>query len=315
MRFEGVRALARLLLFAGGGLVVIALLGGAADVTPATADPFARTSSFRQVIAPDAEVQPNSSTIVDRLAGEGKVVANLNDFGVPIFTARADTPTYLVTCTVKRWGVCPFAGLRVPVPSQARAQSGSDGAMVVIDEAAGKIYEFWQASRTATGWQTSFGAINDLYGSGWGGASTGSGASRLAGVVRVDELRDGTIDHALSLQSDNVCQDRFVAPALKTDGDSLRADCVPMGTRLRLDPAFNVDTYPGLSAGERAVARALQTYGGVIMDKGSARLSISFELASDSTTDFVGNVYTCAGFQWDYHDINPIPWTRLQILK
>ena len=308
----------RLLVLAGAGLVALAVAVGGESTTPepaAAAEPFASTSVFRQVIAPDAELRPSSSTIVERLTGDGGVVANLREFAIPIFTARTDTPTYRVECTVARWGACPFTGVRSPIPRHARPQSGSDGAMVVVDEDAGSSYEFWQASRTGSGWQTSFGAINDLDGSGWGGASTGSGASRLAGVVRVDEIRDGVIGHALAVQSNNVCEQRFVSPALKTDGDSTRADCVPMGTRLRLDPSWNVDVQPGITAGERAVAHALQTYGAVVMDKGSARLSISFELEPDATPDSLGEVYSRAGFRWDYDGMDAIAWNRLQVLR
>ncbi len=43
----------------------------------------------------------------------------------------------------------------------------------------------------------------------------------------------------------------FRPPALKTDGDSRRADCLPEGARLQLDPALDLGSLPGLTPGER----------------------------------------------------------------
>lgn len=282
---------------------------------PTANDPFAPTSPWRQTIPTDALLHPSSASMVAGVTGSGKVYANLFEFGIPIFSASSGTPTYGVGCTVTWWGPCPFAGVQTPIPDGSRPHTGSDGAMVVVDETTRKVFEFWQAARTGTGWQTSFGAINDLDGSGWGGAGTGSGASRLGGVIRVDEIKNGVIPHALAMQSANVCKDWFVPPAAKTDGESTRADCLPEGTRLRLDPTFNVETASSLSAGQRAVVRALQTYGAVVMDKGSAPLSLSFEAERDATSNTLGAVYSGAGFRWDYDGLETIPWNRLQVLR
>ena len=286
-----------------------------AATASSASNPFAVSSPWRRAIKPDARLNPAGSTMVARVTGSGKVYANLREFAIPVYTAPPGTPTYTVACTVTWWGPCPFAGIATPIPSGARPSTGSDSSMVVVDENAGKIYELWQVARTATGWQTSFGAVNDLSGSGWGGAGTGSGASRLAGVVRVDEIKSGLIRHAVAMQSNNVCKDRFVAPAVKTDGTSTRADCLPEGTRLRLDPSFDVAAAAGLTAGERTVARALKTYGGVIVDKGGAGLSLSFELDKGASVNSIGAVYTRAGFRWDYDGMDSIPWNRLQVLQ
>jgi len=164
------------------------------------------------------------------------------------------------------------------------------------------------------GWVTSFGAITPLAGSGWGGAATGAGASRVAGVVRVAEIERGEIEHALVLQSDNTCARMYRAPAIKTDGRSARPDCVPQGSRLRLDPALDLDAL-GLPAAHLAVARAMQRYGGYVVDRGGSPLSISFELAPDADGIYPGSVYRQAGLDWDYDGLEQIPWDRLQLLE
>ncbi|WP_440220137.1 hypothetical protein [Dietzia sp. MNB45] len=295
--------------------VVAAMWAGSEPAHRATAaEPFAPDSPFRTPVPADARVDPASDLVTAHLTGEGRVYAGLVEFGIPVYTATADTPRYRVQCLRTQWGPCPFDGVDTPIPDGARPHTGSDGAMVVVDEGAQLSYEFWQAARTVPGWVTSFGAINPLAGSGWGGAATGAGASRLAGVVRVAEIERGEIEHALVLQSDNTCARMYRAPAIKTDGRSDRPDCVPQGSRLRLDPALDLDAL-GLPAAHLAVARAMQRYGGYVVDRGGSPLSISFELAPDADGIYPGAVYRQAGLDWDYDGLEQIPWDRLQLLE
>lgn len=274
--------------------------------------PFSADSPFRTKIPENAEVDANSVAMIGT-ASQGGLYANLVEFAIPIYHAAADTPRYTVGCTGRSWGRCPFDGYQVPIPDGARPHTGSDGAMVVIDKSAGKVFEFWRAQRTGNTWTANFGAINNLDGSGWGGAATGSGASRLAGVIQMAEIARGEITHALAIQSDNVCANVFRAPAIKTDGTSLRSDCIPEGARIRLDPAVNLDSLT-LAPAARAVARALQIYGGYVIDRGGAPLSVSFELDPTAGNDSIGSVYQQAGLRWDYDNLPGVPWNRLQVL-
>ncbi len=292
----------------------VAGCAGPTSPADAAAEPFAANSPWRTELNPAAALDSNSSAMVNQAARRDALNANLDQYGIPIYDADASTPRHAVTCTVTAWGRCPFTGVQVPIPTGATPQSGSDGAMAVIDRSAGKVYEFWQARHVGAEWVTSFGAINSLYGSGWGGASTGSGASRLAGVIRVSEIRSRVIPHALALQSDNVCAGVFRRPAIKTDGKSIRPDCVPAGARLRLDPRLDLRTLK-LTAAERAVAQALQTYGAYVIDIGGAPLSVSFERDPAAPGAGIGSTYTAAGLRWDYDDLGGIPWHRLQVLQ
>jgi hypothetical protein len=187
--------------------------------------------------------------------------------------------------------------------------------MTVVNTGTNTVDEYWQAQKSGTGWRTTWGAVNSLTGSGWGGSSTGSGASRLGGVVRVSEIQAGLIDHALVMQSDSVCKGTYRAPAIKTDGDSTRSDCVPEGTRLQLDPSINVAAISGMTPGERTVARALQVYGAYVIDRANTSLGISFELAPDGSWTTPGSVYKAAGFNWDYYGMPHVPWSKLRVLK
>ncbi|WP_246833313.1 hypothetical protein [Williamsia sp. 1138] len=278
------------------------------------ANPFATNSPFNTTIAGNAQIDPASQAMIARATRDGRVYASTLEFGIPIYGADRRTPRYTVNCTITYWGPCPFAGKQVPIPNGARPHSGSDGAMVVVDQGDNKIYEFWQARNSGGKWTASFGAVNPLNGSGWGGASTGSGASRLGGVVRIAEIERGSIQHALVVQSDNICARIFRSPAIKTDGNSTRADCLPEGARLRLDPTLNLNTLQ-LTPGERTVARALQQYGAYVIDIGGSPLSMSFELDTRAPAGSIGQVYERAGFRWDYDGMSAIPWKRLQVIR
>lgn len=275
--------------------------------------PFEASSLWRQPIADKPELDAMSAQMIAAVQPKRALYANLIEFGIPIYSANADTPTHTVKCTEKSYGLCPFAGWPVPIPDGAQANSGSDGVLVSVDEGAGVIYEFWRAKKEGESWSTSFAAVNSLRGSGWGGAATGSGASRLAGVIRLQEIAAGNIPHALALQSDNACP-TFRAPALKSDGYSDQEDCLPEGARVQLDPALDLSKL-GLSKGAMAVATAMQRYGGYVMDVAATPLSVSFELDTHAARGTLGQTYTDAGFRWDYDAMERIPWEKLRVLK
>jgi hypothetical protein len=287
--------------------------------TEDTSSPFAPDSPFRTPVTDTATVATNSAAIIRRVAADG-LHSNLVEFGIPIYEADATTPHHRVRCTVTDWGPCPFDKYDVPIPDDARPHIGSDGAMVVIDRSSGQVFEFWQASRKDDRWTASFGAVTDLAGSGWvnsdrsEGHATGSGASRLAGVVRLSEIENRDIPHALALQSKFACAKVFVAPAIKTDGKYREADCVPEGALIRLDPALDLNAL-ALTPAVRTVARAMQAYGAYVIDTSSAPLGVSFELDPTATRDFIGGIYEQAGLRWDADDsLRGVPLDRLQVI-
>jgi len=226
-----------------------------------------------------------------------------------VYVADSTTPRVHVTCTAP-WGTCGLSQQLVPIPASAQPSPGSDGAMVVIDPAAGKSYEFWQAQRTASGWSASWGGVVDLNGTGTPGSAVGAGVSRLAGVVRAQEMADGRIDHALVFSTAASCQGVFRYPATKTDASTSGPGCIPEGTRVQLDPSIDVAAIPGITPGEVTIARALQKYGAYAVDTGGAAMAFPFERAASAGLD----PYTSAGLSWDYFKMSHIPWGRVRVL-
>lgn len=293
---------------AAGGVVACAH-----DPAPGQgANLFAPNSPWRQSIPANPAIDPNSAAMIASVQPTAGLFANMVQYGIPIYPVDAGTPTHSVTCSQPNYGICPFAGWPVPIPVGAEPNSGSDGVMVTVDEATGISYEFWRAVKRGDEWSTSFAAVNSIRGSGWGGAATGSGASRLAGVIRMSEIKAGRIEHALALQTNNACS-TFRAPALKSDGTSTRSDCIPEGTRLQLDPALDLQSLK-LTPGELAVATAMQRYGGYVMDVAASPLTMSFERDTGAGPNDIGKTYQEAGFRWDYDAMEHVPWRELRAL-
>jgi hypothetical protein len=287
---------------------------GAVTIVP----PFSSASAFNEPIGHDATIDPDSRGMVSRIARSTSQVANLVEFGIPVYRADARTPRSAVRCT-EPWGTCaPEAASPVPIPTRARPNHGSDGAMVVIDEAGRRSYEYWRAVHSGNGtWSASWASINSLDGSGAGSGGSGSGVSRIAGMVTVAEAShpETPIRHALAVSTKFACSGQFRYPATKTDGAFPDQTCLPEGARLQLDPAVNVDKIPGITLGEAMIARTLQQYGAYVVDQGGAALAFLFELAPDaSNKGYPGAVYVADGFTGDYFGLHKVPWTRLRVL-
>ena len=126
-------------------------------------------------------------------------------------------------------------------------------------------------------WFTGFGAITNLRGSGvsqpWNeveqpnlaASALASGFPLTAGLIRVEEIKAGRIPHALMFAYPGAMTDGFVSPAstalpVAENVDAAPQTGMPLGARIQLDPAFDVDA-SDLSREGKIVARALQEYG------------------------------------------------------
>ncbi|MGY1846860.1 MULTISPECIES: hypothetical protein [unclassified Blastococcus] len=279
---------------------------------------FGEDSPWNTPVPDDPALDEDSEEMIAALVEDGGAVALLDEYAVPVYEATEDTPFVEVRCT-QDWGDCPLEDQPVPIPADAEASSGSDGAMVVIDHEAGRVYDFWQAERADDGaWTASWGTHASLDGDGIGGesggaagGSTGAGINLLAGLVRLEEIREGEIAHALAFASDLSCPGEYRYPATKTDGHAESGTCLPQGARLQLDPSIDVESIPGITAGEVAVAKALQTYGGYLRDSSEAALAVAFERAPEGEEAYA----EIAEFPWDFYRMAHIPWDRLRVLE
>lgn len=157
-----------------------------------------------------------------------------------------------------------------PIPARPQIEAGSDRHMLIVDRGNCKLYELFAARHTSTGWHAGSGAIwslesDHLRPDGWTSADA-AGLPILPGLVRHSEVKAGLIDHALRFTAPRTCAGH-IYPARHDAGSGSCAKLPPMGLRIRLKASFDVSTLPRPA---RVIAIALQRYGMILADNGSA---------------------------------------------
>ena len=272
---------------------------------------FNDSSPLNTPIAADATLHPDSARLVQALverAAEGVVLAT-TEWTYPVFRADATTPRYDVRLTAA-WSEFGLL-LDMPIPDAAIPDPQDDAHLTVIDLDEGWVYDLWQARQTEDGWEASWGNRIALDSDGiypLGLSARGSGFSTLLGVIWPHELAAGRIEHALVFSTLPNREGLCVAPATESDGRSDDPLTLPEGSRLRLDPALDLDTL-NLTPWERTIARALQEYGMVLVDNVSA--SITFYAVHPAS---FGGFATPWDLEEGIGDASGIPLERLQLL-
>lgn len=316
------------------GLLVLWLGGG--ERTHAGEPRFFSAASFWNVpLSKDAPLDPSSRQLVARLsslvaaeqrARSGPTI-NTASYSVPIYTVGPGQPTVPVTLTEH----APDAELSaawkaVPLPADARPAGGTDAVLVVHQPSTDRMWEFWKLRKAADGWRAKWGGAmrNVSRNKGifdtdaWPGAKTywGTAATSLplaGGVMTLDELKRGEINHVLALDLPEVRAGAYSWPAQRTDGQSQDPSSIPEGARLRLDPKLDLDALK-LPKMTLMMARAAQRYGMVIRDFSGV---VSFQ-AEDPTRTGTDPYYRPGGFfggQRAPQLLSKFPWDRLKVLK
>lgn len=175
----------------------------------------------------------------------------------------------------------------VPLPASATTPGNLFKTAVVGCIETKQVWELLGLTKTATGWSAEWGGRIDgtttnggVHPTGTG--YTGSGLAYTAAAVKVSEAKAAAggqvaaIQHALGLNLNyDSASSKFCWPATRSDGDSSDAGAPQMGSRVRLKSTFNVEG-SSLTPLGKAIAKALQVYGAVIMG-GAERPSILCE--------------------------------------
>ncbi|MDO5699036.1 MAG: malectin domain-containing carbohydrate-binding protein [Dermatophilus congolensis] len=279
-----------------------------------------------------APVAPNSAAVVANLARTvndryGAVAAfNANEYNTAHNVVVPGLPRVKVgfhNCQNKRTidsGV--YSGeahfVDVPVPADAVAAAGTDGQMSIYDPASDQLWEFWQMRRTASGWEACWGGRIDKVSQsngffpGWFGSSA-TGASTSAGMVTLDDVRHGEINHAMSLAVvDAQAWPNWSWPAQRTDGNVKDPNVIREGQRLRLDPSLNLDTID-MTPMARLVAEAAQKHGFIVTDRAGA-VSVIGEAGTIEAKKTGVNPWTRLLGGESYEAMQGFPWHKLQAL-
>jgi hypothetical protein len=227
----------------------------------------------------------------------------------------------------------------VPIPEGAQPASGADGQLIVWQPDTDTMWEFWRARQEADGWHAGYGGrIRDVTESPghfrdvpdptrrgsyrerhfWGGPA--SSIPNMPGLITLDELRSGKIDHALVFATWANKPDGWVYPAQRTDGSCRRGYCsrIPQGARFRLGPNYKVARleHPVV----RMIARAVKDYGMVLNNSTGGGLTF---YAEGWRPHLSVDPYHGAGgfFTVDPTQVQPtvfmreFPWEHLKMLK
>jgi len=165
---------------------------------------------------------------------------------------------------------------RYPIPRDAPVEGGrqadGDRHVIVVDRARCVLHELYAAHPVDGGrrWRAGAGARWDLRSNrlrprGWTSADA-AGLPILPGLVRYEEVRRGSIDHALRITVPRTRR-AFVYPARHHASHSNDRGLPAMGQRVRLRRGFDVTDFPPQA---RVVLTALKRYGALVADNGSA---------------------------------------------
>jgi hypothetical protein len=157
------------------------------------------------------------------------------------------------------------------VPIEGGRKSAGDRHAIVVDRARCKLYELYAAYPVNGGrsWRAGSGAVwnlrsNKLRPAGWTSADA-AGLPILPGLARYDEVKRGSIDHALRFTVERT-RKAYVYPARHVASNLTDPDLPPMGMRFRLKASFDTSHFPRQS---RIVLNALKRYGMIVADNGS----------------------------------------------
>jgi hypothetical protein len=308
----------------------------------ASTRPFAPDSPWNVSPPRDAPLAPNSAALVADLGRQIEQYGlwiNTTQFSVPIYTASKDEKRVGVKLDVPghdfAWNNAMFTNVRdatalqrqlesVPIPPNARPAAGTDLALVVWQPSTDTAWELWQARHVpqdplpwpdrTPGWHAVWGARVDHVSNGSGvvkapyGASA-SGLALLGGLIRIHELEQGRIDHAIGLAIPQPKGGEFVPPATRTDGRNPAAP-IPEGTRFRLDPSLDLKALH-LPAVTLAIAEAAQRHGLIVRDTAG-----SVVVYGEDPTPTGSNPYPrLFGGLTPRQLMQRFPWQRLQVVR
>jgi hypothetical protein len=144
-----------------------------------------------------------------------------------------------------------------------------DRHVIVVDPVNGKLYEFWQARKTDSGWEAANEATFDLRTGAlrperWTSGDA-AGLPIFPAVVRYDECERGKVEHAMRFTVRRTRRG-YVLPATHWASQSTDPSLPRMGERFRLRAGFDTSGFPPHA---RAVLEGLKTYGMFVADNGS----------------------------------------------
>ncbi|MEQ8956192.1 MAG: hypothetical protein RL120_18840 [Gammaproteobacteria bacterium] len=248
---------------------------------------FSAESIFNTRLPEEPGVDPQSELLMEGLVRSGQFTVQVGQFSATVFFVDDDTPRTNVSLPCGEFwelGITQISSVPVPgwatpandvdggdePPVGCGEDSGQDNFLVILDLENRCEYDFWQARSENGNWVASFGTAFNMDGPGVhpeGLSSRGSGLAFLGGVIWPDEIASGQINHPLAFSYEFPKANGPVAPATDSDGISTEPFALPEGARIQLDPSLDLDSL-NLTDFEKTIARAMQEYGLILVDRG-----------------------------------------------
>lgn len=237
-----------------------------------------QNNPFHQQIPYDYEVHEFSEEMIALLklqtgSNFTNVRLSTGDFSIPVFLATESTPVRDILFNL--YGKPPGKSYMMDVPFLVGSNpaKGSDQHYTVIQQDKGCVYEFWRFDyTTAGGGNAKPLSSNGIYED--GRSSIAAGWSSLQGIIWPTELKEFHIPHALSFSVPITHAAGYVSPATKHDGVLNHDFAIPEGTLIRIKPDYDIDQIPNIGPIEKAVYKAIQTYGMYCGDTNGAGIAI-----------------------------------------
>ena len=254
---------------------------------------FQGSSYVHAPLDPNAPIDPNSANYVARLQqlitnhyGHADVMQ-----GAAIFQATPGAPTSSVKAIIWDTGENAYPDFQsqlenVPVPADFTDAGDVDQEATIIDLDSGKIWEFWLLRKTGAQITDSSGATVDEWGAQWGGrmdtiatapgywvpdangvnyGATASGIPLLAGMMTIEELQAGVVNHVIGMAIPEVLAGNWSIPAQRTDGESGDPGAIPYGAIFRFPPDLDLSTF-NLTPFALMIATTIQKHGAIVWD-------------------------------------------------
>jgi hypothetical protein len=238
--------------------------------------PFPRDNPWNLVIA-GVPANPNSSSLISNYVNR----VGVNPAMHGDFSADGGGDRYTVVDSsiepLQVMSIDQYPGesdiMPVPLANSAYVQGGNqncsegDCHLFLLDRSQCWLYETYQTHYDGNLWHVSNVAVWDMLNTskrpyGWTSADA-AGLSVFSGMIRYDEVVQGSIDHAIRFTLSHT-GNSFVAPATHAAGYDTTA--FPMGTRFRLKPGFELS---GFNSHDQVILAAMKNYGLILADTGT----------------------------------------------
>lgn len=216
----------------------------------------------------NAPVHPNSAAYIATIGASKGLHPDFGEdpaYGIPFGVVGAGQAKVPITFTA--YGDESDPG-PYPIPPDATTETGGDSHVIVVDKDACVLYELFAADKAGAGWNAESGAIfdmksNALRPAGWTSADA-AGLPIFPGLVRYDEVKSGSINHALRFTTEP-SQKAYILPATHWASSSTDAAYPPMGLRVRLKANYDIS---GFTGDARVILEAMKKYGMFMADNG-----------------------------------------------